>query len=153
MEWSVTTIFLGIIVPMVFFDQHLDHFKVAIAAWEQDKSNCYLPLCDTTRYHIVVNFWGKAFTSFEVLRLFMKIFSSKLDGEASFGSTTEQLSCKTFIHVNLIFHQFAKVSHYTVCRHFPLMLACYCYTAVETATALIIQLLVFSHSLGSRKTQ
>ena len=32
MEWSVTTATLSIHVTVVVFNQHLDHFKVAIAA-------------------------------------------------------------------------------------------------------------------------
>ena len=39
MEWSVTTDFLSIHVTVVVFNQHLDHFKVAIPAWEQDINN------------------------------------------------------------------------------------------------------------------
>ena len=39
MEWSVTKVICGIDTTMIIFNQHLDHFKVAIPAWEQDINN------------------------------------------------------------------------------------------------------------------
>ena len=39
MEWSVTKAICGIDTTMIIFNQYLDHFKVAIPAWEQDINN------------------------------------------------------------------------------------------------------------------
>ena len=39
MEWSATSVTPGMCVTVVFFNQLLDQFKVAIAAWEQDINN------------------------------------------------------------------------------------------------------------------
>ena len=77
-------------------------------------------------YRIAGNFSGrnllrektlrdKTFANCEVLWLFIKVFSTKFGGMASFGGISEYFA-KAF-HQNLIFHQFTKafssiVSHY-----------------------------------------
>ena len=51
---------------------------------------------------------------FAVLWLFTKVFSAKCGGVVSSGSTvastSEQAIFESFLHQNLIFHQFVKVS-------------------------------------------
>ena len=39
MEWSATSVIPGMRITVVVFDQHLDHFKAAMAASEQDINN------------------------------------------------------------------------------------------------------------------
>ena len=44
MEWSVISVILGIHITLVVFNQHPDHFKVAMAAWEQDINTKYIEI-------------------------------------------------------------------------------------------------------------